>query len=33
LYAFLISPMLTTCSTHLIPLNLIILMIFGEEYK
>jgi len=33
LYAFLISPMHMTCSTHLILLDLITLMIFGEMYK
>jgi hypothetical protein len=33
LYAFLLSPIRTTCSAHLIVLDLIILIILGEEYK
>jgi hypothetical protein len=33
LYAFLVSPVYATCATHLIPLDLITLMIFSEAYK
>jgi hypothetical protein len=33
LYAFLFSPICATCSTHLILLYLITLIILGEEYK
>jgi hypothetical protein len=33
LYAFLISSMCTTCSAYLILLDLIVLLIFYEEYK
>jgi hypothetical protein len=33
LYALLLSPVRATCFVHLILLNLIILIILGEEYK
>jgi hypothetical protein len=33
LYAFLFSPMHATWNLHLIPLQLIIIIIFGENYK
>jgi hypothetical protein len=33
LYAFFFSPTHATCYSHLILLNLIILIMFGEEYK
>jgi hypothetical protein len=33
LFLFLISRMLSTCTAHLIPLYLVILITYGEEYK
>jgi hypothetical protein len=33
LYAFPLSPMHVTCPVHLILLDLIIVIILGEEYK
>jgi len=33
IYAFLISPMRTTCPAHLVIINLITLITFGEAYK
>jgi hypothetical protein len=33
LYAFLFSPIRTTCPAHLVILDLIVLIILGEEYK
>jgi hypothetical protein len=33
LYAFLVSAIRATCLVHLILLNLIILIMLGEEYK
>jgi hypothetical protein len=33
LYAFLVCPMRATCPAHLILLGLVVLLMYGEEYK